>query len=332
MTLSSHINDRRGFVLIAVLLVVVLLAAVLLEFNYETRMSVHLSDNCYRSQQALYAAEAGLNLAMAAIAQDASARPAAVERFLAGGTRVPVGGDAAADATCTVNVEAENGKLNLLALKSSVGANLVFARPRVDQLLRLIDLLNARRVGPPIGYGIVPAIIDWCDTDDDVTLLPFVEAENEGAENAWYRQLAPPRRCKNAPLDSIRELLLVKGVTPDVFEDLSEFVTIYGDGKIDINSAPALVIQCLSEKIDAAAAQAIIDGRPYASLDQLAKVAGIAAEMLPALGDVVTVKPEEPCYRIRATGTAGEFSREVSVIVKKNAQTGAVTVVLREEP
>ena len=339
MTPSSHRNDRRGFVLIAVLLVVVLLAVVLLEFNYETRMSVHLSDNCYRSQQALYAAEAGLNLAMAAIGQGDGIRSrAGVERFLSGAVQIRVGDDAC----CTVSVEAENGKINVHALKSPEGQ---LDRRRIDQLLRLIDLLNGQYAGrAPIGYGIVPAIIDWTDANDDVTHLPFVQAENEGAENAYYEQLPPPRRCKNAPLDSIRELLLVRGVTPEIFdgtpgddaqpriEGMGRFLTIYGDGKIDINAAPALVIRSLWEKIDAAAAQAVIDSRPFASLDELARVAGIAAEALPALGELVTVKPDDPCYRISARGAVGDFGREIVAVVRKNRQTGAVAVLLREEP
>src|SRR5262249_40885991 len=53
------------------------------------------------------------------------------------------------------------------------------------------------------------SIIDWIDSDDD--------PRPNGAESSYYLGLSPPYRCKNGPLDSVEELLLVKGVTPQFF-------------------------------------------------------------------------------------------------------------------
>jgi type II secretory pathway component PulK len=38
-----------------------------------------------------------------------------------------------------------------------------------------------------------------------------------GAENDYYQSLSPPYYAKNAPIDDMSELLLVKGVTPEMF-------------------------------------------------------------------------------------------------------------------
>jgi DNA uptake protein ComE-like DNA-binding protein len=55
---------------------------------------------------------------------------------------------------------------------------------------------------------IADAIIDWIDADD----LP----RTNGAEDDYYTGLQPPYHCKNGPLDSLEELLLVRGVTQEL--------------------------------------------------------------------------------------------------------------------
>lgn len=56
---------------------------------------------------------------------------------------------------------------------------------------------------------LVDRIIDWIDGDDI--------ARASGMEEDDYQQLDPPRHVKNAALDSMEELLLVYGITPELF-------------------------------------------------------------------------------------------------------------------
>lgn len=58
--------------------------------------------------------------------------------------------------------------------------------------------------------SIVDAILDWRDEDTE----PRGEAGD--TERTYYSALPKPYRVKNAPFDSVEELLLVKGVTPAV--------------------------------------------------------------------------------------------------------------------
>lgn len=61
---------------------------------------------------------------------------------------------------------------------------------------------------PGMTEDIADAILDWMDPDDD---------EREfGAEAEYYQQLTPAYTTKNGPLDTIEELLLVRGVTPQL--------------------------------------------------------------------------------------------------------------------
>jgi len=56
---------------------------------------------------------------------------------------------------------------------------------------------------------IVGSILDWIDTDDQTHM--------GGAESEYYQSFDPPYVAKNGPIDDINELLLVKGVTPELF-------------------------------------------------------------------------------------------------------------------
>src|SRR5262249_41429140 len=55
---------------------------------------------------------------------------------------------------------------------------------------------------------IANSILDWMDADSD--------PRPGGAEDEYYMALTPPYHCKNGPLDSLEELLFVKGVTPQL--------------------------------------------------------------------------------------------------------------------
>lgn len=124
---------------------------------------------------------------------------------------------------------------------------------------------------------IVASIQDWIDADDD----PHIG----GAESAYYEGLTPPYKSKNGPLDDLSELLLVKGVTPEMYwgthssdaqasqqnqfdanagltnsVGLVDLFTPISDGKININTASAMEMQ-LIPGFDANMAQTIIQLR-----------------------------------------------------------------------
>jgi type II secretory pathway component PulK len=61
---------------------------------------------------------------------------------------------------------------------------------------------------PGMTEDVADAILDWLDTDEDQREL--------GAEVEYYSSLDPPYAPKNGPVDTVEELLLVKGVTPQL--------------------------------------------------------------------------------------------------------------------
>jgi len=65
---------------------------------------------------------------------------------------------------------------------------------------------------PNMTEEIADSILDWVDEDD--------EEREFGTESSFYRGLSPAYAPKNGPLDSLDELLLVKGVTPQLLFSL----------------------------------------------------------------------------------------------------------------
>ena len=68
---------------------------------------------------------------------------------------------------------------------------------------------------PSMTAELATAIIDWRDEDSEVT--------PGGAENEYYLLLSEPYYCKNAPLETIEEVLLVKGASAEILfgEDIN---------------------------------------------------------------------------------------------------------------
>ncbi|MCM8831014.1 MAG: general secretion pathway protein GspK [Candidatus Omnitrophica bacterium] len=108
---------------------------------------------------------------------------------------------------------------------------------RLFQVILGIDLVEAQE--------LAASIIDWKD-DDSFLSIPFGSAEDN-----YYKTLQFSYEAKDKQFEVLDELLLVKGINIDYFEKIKKFVTIYGDGKININTAPKEILLAigLSENI-----------------------------------------------------------------------------------
>lgn len=118
------------------------------------------------------------------------------------------------NASCDVYLYDESGKININAIKD---ANRDIYTEYFTE--SGIDMLDAD--------VIVDSILDWIDPDE----LTHIN----GAEDAYYESLPEPYKAKNAAFDSIEELTLVQGITPEIFENIRDNITVYGGDQIKIN-------------------------------------------------------------------------------------------------
>ncbi|MFH1282902.1 MAG: hypothetical protein ABII27_04480 [bacterium] len=97
----------------------------------------------------------------------------------------------------------------------------------------------------------VHSIIDWRDEDD--LSLPM------GAENSYYESLPNPYKCKNSPFESLDELLLVRGFSPELLSKVKDKLTVFSSGQININTCTFETLKSIG--LDDNTIQIVIDYR-----------------------------------------------------------------------
>jgi len=319
---------REGFVVIVVLCMVITLSVLLLAFSQESRANLYAVEDFRKSAQALNCARAGLNIAIAAGRDFGNTHvDKSLQPLFSGENAIALD-----QGQCLITVSPESGKLNVNLLKEANGK---INRALIEHLLRLIDALNRDGAGEsPIDYSIAPSIIDWIDSDDQITSLPFVKHKNLGAESDYYSRLSPSYRCRNAPVETIDELLAVKGFSPEVLERLRDCLTVYGDGKININAASEFMLASLSEKMDRALAQVIIERRrfePFEAVAQLRDLPGMTDSLYNAISRTLTVDPTDRYYTVTSRGDVDRLGRTVTATLRMNEKTKSVQVILYKE-
>jgi len=98
------------------------------------------------------------------------------------------------------DVSGSSLRFGLIDESSKLNLNALLQTDLDDEQLR--DALLAL---PNMTIEIADAILDWIDEDD--------QPRSYGAENEYYGTLNPPYQTKNGRLESLDELLLVRGVT-----------------------------------------------------------------------------------------------------------------------
>ncbi len=122
---------------------------------------------------------------------------------------------------CDVFIYDESGKINI---------NKITDENKAD----FVQFLISYRVDRFTAETITDSLLDWVDADNLVRV--------RGAEKEYYASLPEPYEPRNAPFESLEELTLVRGVTPQIFENIRDYLTIYGSGKINVNFASREVL------------------------------------------------------------------------------------------
>jgi type II secretory pathway component PulK len=86
---------------------------------------------------------------------------------------------------------------------------------------------------------LAASLIDWRDSDSELS-IPI-----GSAEDSYYRNEKYPYESKDAPFEVLEEVLLVKGFNANVFEKLKNYITIYGKGRVNINTAGRKILYAI---------------------------------------------------------------------------------------
>ena len=206
---------RRGIVLVVVLVVVAMLA--LAAYTFAGLMVTHYgaAKLSGRQLQSRALVESGMEAVRLYLMQDDAARSDAGGHFnnpsYFQGIPVLIHDDASQRADFTVLVSNLDDDGNLGGVR--YGLEDESTRLNVNALVTIDGIAeNAGRdllmALPGMTEDVADAILDWMDEDD--------EPREYGAESSYYQTLKPPYYAKNGPLDTVEELLLVRGVTPQL--------------------------------------------------------------------------------------------------------------------
>lgn len=172
---------------------------------------------------------------------------------------------------------------------------------------------------------LIANLADWTDPDDR-------RLYQGGAEETLYNRLDYPYLPKNAPFDTRDEIRLVDGWHLDgVWERVGRNLTIYGSGKINVNTATKPVLRgLLWAFVDGVPNEATIDnaleqfllarGTPMAegglflaNGEQFATaMQAFGLPLRPEVKDAVTT--ESKIFRVTAAGEVGNARAEIHAI------------------
>ena len=251
-THGRHRND--GVALVLVLLFVTLLTVIVVEFSYEAQVEASFASNQGSDFEACLAAKSAVAEGIAALATDLLDAEYNGEPFYDSamdGWANGVSFGAANNGTANASIDDEYGKINLNALLDTSQGDEPVERESLVNALREFFFMRLADDSDSSAEAIIDGILDWIDYNDEDSERP------EGAENDYYNDLENPYSAKNGPMDSIEELLLIKGITPKLYfgsrdeeEEqlpLSEYLTVHGDwvGRVNINTAEPEVIAAM---------------------------------------------------------------------------------------
>ena len=92
-------------------------------------------------------------------------------------------------------------------------------------------------------HDLAQAMVDWRE---------YTEGETKGFySESYYENLEDSYPVKKANFEIIDELLLVQGIDPPTFKRLSPYLTVYGNGRVNINTAsrPVLIALGMEEEL-----------------------------------------------------------------------------------
>ena len=209
-------RQRRGFVLLVVTIVVILLS--LAAWSYMNKMSVEQEATMMygRDVEARMAAESAIEYAAIQIGQLQTEQTEDVfhNPGLFRGQVLSEVDNARGQCRFTILVPNE--------LSSGEGSSVRFGLARETAKFNINRLTefegddddtttpyDAISFVPGMTEEIANAILDWIDSDE--------ERRVGGAESADYQGLAIPYSARNAPMESVEELLQIQGITPALF-------------------------------------------------------------------------------------------------------------------
>ncbi|MBI2440230.1 MAG: general secretion pathway protein GspK [Lentisphaerae bacterium] len=237
-------GPQAGAALVVVLWVVGLLSLFVMAFAFDMHIETRITSSWRKKLKAQYLAKAGIELARMILMEtaDPDVNNPDTSIYLGKGSDEAVRGAAISLArggvaemtrelgagTLSLSVRPENARINLNSM--------IFVNDRERTYTTWQPLFEAAGVPWEQCDALIDCLLDWVDMDELTHL--------NGVESSYYESLDPPYKSKNAALDTVDELALIKGFDEklpesevSIYQAVSGFLTTYAtDEKININA------------------------------------------------------------------------------------------------
>ncbi len=209
--LKNYYKNSNGYILLIVLIISAFLVAFTSDFFFQTSIYISSLKRTRANLECEYIGISGFEIAKTIIEVDRMGMSSGFMPNLNNNKNIDSYKDIWAldfpefpilDGTVKILIEDENSKININALISEFAPS-----------TKYYGIIQRFFVNMGLPMDLADAINDWVDPDD--SRFPY------GAESSgYYQMLSPPYKAKNAAADSIDELLLVRGITPEIFYGL----------------------------------------------------------------------------------------------------------------
>jgi general secretion pathway protein K len=320
MVERRDLSQSRGVAMVIVLWVIMVLSLLISGFAFTMQVETQVASFSRKELKAEMLARSGIEVArMQLMLHMTSPTESGFDAL---------NQDWATNETLYVDHELGDGKYNVKITdeESKLPINLLSQ----DQLRRLMDLLG---IDPSDGDVIVDSILDWREPGDLHRL--------NGAKSDYYESLSPPYSAKNAPLDRVEELLLIRGVTKEIYDGtpatedeparpgLKNLFTTTSSGQVNINTASSIVLQTILGLDDTHVAALLTrrdgpDGVPGTEDDQ---PFGSVGEFGSQVAGPITVNSSY--FTVKSTGEVGGAKRTIIAVLYRQG-LNVVTVTWNE--
>ena len=199
----------RGIAIIIVMVSVFALAILAGAFAYTMKVESKLAMNSFNETQLQWAGRSGIDYVRWCLAEEliqpgSGQRYDSLDQAWAGGSETNEVLAAIEHGEIELGPGVTIKKWSMTDLERKMNVNTALVNPQI--LEKALTLAGASVTEIPT---IVASVQDWIDPDDD--------ERPGGAESPYYHSLTPPYSAKNGPIDDLSEMLLIKGVTPELY-------------------------------------------------------------------------------------------------------------------
>lgn len=303
------LRNQRGMALLLVLVVVALLTALLTEFSFSTLVDLRSAETFRDRSQAFYLARGGIEAGRMILRTDRNNFDHPSEFWGDLMSNIPAG-----DGDVTLEINDLSGRLNLNGVADTRGNK----QASFHRFVALSEDVLQLSYGEAVQLG--EALVNWYNADRNRVT----------SDDGYYQQQQPPYERKGGKLDTIDELLLVRGFDEETLRRLRPYVRVQGADSINVNTAPEAVLDAWQHSSAPGLAQIIFDRTdieslveyrqqtPFQELADMAKAQGIGNRWS-AAWDTTSITVKGNIFQLRCRGRINQVTRSAEAVVEKSS-------------